>query len=855
MHSTVTFFLHNHNFDAVYKKIKQSKIQSPFHMLKVLERPNQEQRGDFISAPLTMGGGSPRITGILCRASLRVCFILTACFPNVLMRAAAAASGNSTTFSNPDTVGNGQHQDSNHPYSSTSFTSQDERLSVFSLNYYHVQVPFEITLWILLASLAKVGFHLYHKLSSYVPESCLLIIIGLLVGGIIFGAQERSPPVMSTDVFFLYLLPPIILDAGYFMPGRLFFENIGTILWYAVIGTIWNIVGISLSLYGICQVPAFQLSDITLLQILLFGSLISAVDPVAVLAVFEEIHVNEQLHILVFGESLLNDAVTVALYHSFKLLCQMRNIETVDIFAAIAQFFVVSIGGILVGIIYGFVAAFTTRFTQNVRIIEPLFVFLFSYLSYLTAEMFRMSGIMALIACSMSMKRYVEQNISMKSSTTIKYFLKMWSSVSETLIFIFLGVSTITEKHEWNWAFVGFTLLFCLLWRALGVIVLTWIINRFRKIVVTRKDQFIIAYGGLRGAICFSLVFLLPSHIFPRKNLFITATIVVIFFTVFIQGMTIRPLVAFLEVKRSNKSQPTVSEEIHIRCFDHVLAGVVDVCGQWSHHYLRDKARKFDRSYLAKLLIRGNEPKNSIVALYKKLELKHAIEMAESGQLSQVSSASLLIPKLKDVRSLSSEELKNMKEILAKNLYRTRQRTQSYNRHSLPRETTENQVKEILIRRHGSLRDSMRSTTRARKSGAVKNRPISLPQSTRISSRAPKRNTAFTVGEDINSETDSLQLRNLAQSITGSGSHQCPNRMEWTDEVKAEDSRSDSGRDEDGRRRALMPRVRFSQPESQDSESGRNRQGFVEITPGGWIEEDIHEEDHEIDDPLLRKPK
>lgn len=805
---------------------------------------------------MTMGGGSPRITGKPCRTSLRVYFILLACFPNVFMPAAAAATGNSTTFSNPETVSSGQHQDSNRYYSSTTSTSQDERLSVFSLNYYHVQVPFEITLWIVLASLAKVGFHLFHKLSTYVPESCLLIIIGLLVGGIIFGAEERSPPVMSTDVFFLYLLPPIILDAGYFMPGRLFFENIGTILWYAVIGTIWNIAGISLSLYGICQIQVFQLSDITLLQILVFGSLISAVDPVAVLAVFEEIHVNEQLHILVFGESLLNDAVTVALYHSFKQLCQMRTIVTVDIFAAIAQFFVVSIGGIVVGIIYGFVAAFTTRFTQNVRIIEPLFVFLFSYLSYLTAEMFRMSGIMALIACSMSMKRYVEENISMKSSTTIKYFLKMWSSVSETLIFIFLGVSTITEKHEWNWAFVCFTLLFCLLWRALGVLVLTWIINKFRKLLVTRKDQFIIAYGGLRGAICFSLVFLLPSHVFPRKNLFITATIVIIFFTVFIQGMTIRPLVAFLEVKKSNKQPPTVGEEIHIRLFDHVLAGVVDVCGQWSHHNLRDKARKFDRSYLAKLLIRGNEPKNSIVALYKKLELKHAIQMAESGELSKVSSSASLLGKIpKEVQNLSSEELKNMKEILAKSLYRIRQRAPSYNRHSLPRETAENQVKEILIRRHGSLRDSMRSTTRARKSGAVKSRPFSQPQSTRISSRAPKRNTAFTVGEDISSETDSLQLRNLSQSIIGSGSRQSPNRMEWTNEVKAEDSRSNSGRDEGERRQALMPRVRFSQPESQDCETGRNRQGFVEIAPASWIEEDTHEEDHEIDDPLLRKPK
>ncbi|XP_067889931.1 sodium/hydrogen exchanger 2 isoform X2 [Heterodontus francisci] len=677
---------------------------------------------------------------------------------------------------------------------------------------------------------------------------------------------------MSTDVFFLYLLPPIVLDAGYFMPSRPFFGNIGTILWYAVVGTLWNIIGISMSLYGICQVQAFELGDITLLQVLLFGSLISAVDPVAVLAVFEEIHVNEQLHILVFGESLLNDAVTVALYHLFKSLCQMHTIQTVDIFAGIAQFFVVGIGGIIVGIIYGFVAAFTTRFTQNVRIIEPLFVFLFSYLCYLTAEMFRLSGIMSLIACSMSMKYYVEENISMKSSTTIKYFLKMWSSVSETLIFIFLGVSTITETHEWNWAFVCFTLLFCLVWRALGVIVLTQIINRFRKLLVTRKDQFIIAYGGLRGAICFSLVFLLPSHVFPRKNLFITSTIVVIFFTVFIQGMTIGPLVDFLEVKKSNKKQPTVGEEIHIRFCDHLLAGIEDISGQWNHYYWRDKAKTFNRKYLSKLLIRDKEPKSSIVALYKKLELKQAIEMAESGELSKVSSsASLLSKKPKEIKSLSPDELKNIKEILVKNLYRIRERTPSYNRHSLPREANENQVKEILIRRHGSLRESMRKTTRARQSGAVKNRPFSQPQIAKIHSRFPKRNTAFTVGEDSNLETESLQLENLSQSRTGPSScHQDPCRMEWRNEVQRQNDGSQrpnsaghgddvigSGTDS-GRRRALMPRSRFGTQDQQDPhsyQSGRNRQGFVEIPRVSWRTEDMHDENTEINDPLIRKPK
>lgn len=154
------------------------------------------------------------------------------------------------------------------------------------------------------------GFHLIPRVSNIVPESCLLITVGLLIGGLIKLVGE-DPPVLSSKIFFFYLLPPIILDAGYFLPMRPFTENLGTILMFAVVGTLWNAFFIGGVLYGVCQVKGVHLEDMDLLSCLLFGSVVSAVDPVAVLAVFEEIHINELLHILVFGESLLNDAVTV----------------------------------------------------------------------------------------------------------------------------------------------------------------------------------------------------------------------------------------------------------------------------------------------------------------------------------------------------------------------------------------------------------------------------------------------------------------------------------------------------------------------------------------------------------------
>lgn len=108
---------------------------------------------------------------------------------------------------------------------------------------------------------------------------------------------------------------------------------------YAVLGTLWNVLGIGLSLYGVCLLAHGSLGDVSLLHCLLFGSLIAAVDPVAVLSVFQEMHVNEQLHILVFGESLLNDAVTVVRKAKQKLKIKIFYLAFVAELAQVALHF------------------------------------------------------------------------------------------------------------------------------------------------------------------------------------------------------------------------------------------------------------------------------------------------------------------------------------------------------------------------------------------------------------------------------------------------------------------------------------------------------------------------------------
>ncbi|KMY91279.1 uncharacterized protein Dsimw501_GD24301, isoform C [Drosophila simulans] len=526
-----------------------------------------------------------------------------------------------------------------------------ERYPLSSVDFARVKTPFIIGIWILSASIAKIGFHMTPKLHLIFPESCLLIVVGVVIGVVLYFCTDVAVSPLTPNTFFFYMLPPIILDAGYFMPNRLFFDNLGTILLMAVVGTIFNIATIGGSLYACGKMGIYGESETPgLMDVFLFASLISAVDPVAVLAVFEEIHVNEILYIVVFGESLLNDAVTVVMYHMMESYNEigLDKIIAQDIASGVGSFFVVALGGTAIGIIWGFLTGLVTRFTDHVRVIEPIFIFVMAYLAYLNAEIFHMSGILAITFCGITMKNYVESNISQKSHTTVKYALKMLSSSAETIIFMFLGVATVNNMHVWNTWFVVLTIAFCSVFRVIGVILLSALANRFRLHKLSRVDQFVMSYGGLRGAVAFALVLLVDENVVKQKNMFVTTTIAVIYFTVFLQGITIKPLVKILNVKRANKRKPTMNERIHERFMDHLMAGIEDIVGKTGNYNVRDKFKRFDNRFIRPLLIRdlkGAEPK--IIETYSKLTMRDAMEVMRRnpstiGQMTGTESMSAL---------------------------------------------------------------------------------------------------------------------------------------------------------------------------------------------------------------------
>ena len=225
---------------------------------------------------------------------------------------------------------------------------------------------------------------------------------------------------------------------------------------------------------------------------------------------------NKLLHIIVFGESLFNDAVTVVL---FNVLLEFANVplrgiishgqgeidimdatgcvigedevayQWYDIAFTFLKFLIVNIGGVLIGVVFGYLTCFITRFTDHIRVLEPILIFTMAYFAYLAAELFMLSGIISMIAVAITMKHYVEANISHKSHSVVKYGIKMFAVVSETVISLFIGLYTANFDilTQWDIGLTLITLVGITVFRVSGIFAISSFVNLYRVKKITFK--------------------------------------------------------------------------------------------------------------------------------------------------------------------------------------------------------------------------------------------------------------------------------------------------------------------------------------------------------------------------------
>lgn len=179
---------------------------------------------------------------------------------------------------------------------------------------------------------------------QYLPESIVVVFLGALIGLLINLLSDQNianwkrEEVFSPTAFFLVLLPPIIFESGYNLHKGNFFQNIGSILVFAIIGTTISalVIGSGIYILGLADV-AYKLNFV---ESFAFGSLISAVDPVATVAIFHALDVDPILNMLVFGESILNDAVSIVLTTTMTSTPSLKHAGTGDaILSALSTFF------------------------------------------------------------------------------------------------------------------------------------------------------------------------------------------------------------------------------------------------------------------------------------------------------------------------------------------------------------------------------------------------------------------------------------------------------------------------------------------------------------------------------------
>ncbi|XP_043679287.1 sodium/hydrogen exchanger 8 isoform X2 [Vespula pensylvanica] len=393
---------------------------------------------------------------------------------------------------------------------------------------------------------------------QYLPESVVIVFLGAAIGMIINLmshqniANWRKEEAFSPTAFFLVLLPPIIFESGYNLHKGNFFQNIGSILVFAIVGTAISafVIGAGIYLLGLAQV-AYRLSFV---ESFAFGSLISAVDPVATVAIFHALEVDPILNMLVFGESILNDAISIVLTTS---VLESNNATTTSeaIILGINRFCLMFFASAGIGVVFALISALLLKHVDLRKnpSLEFGMMLVFTYAPYVLAEGIQLSGIMAILFNGIVMSHYTHFNLSTVTQITMQQTMRTLAFIAETCVFAYLGLALFSFRHRVEPALIIWSIILCLIGRAANIFPLALLVNRFREHQITRKMMFIMWFSGLRGAISYALSLHLDFSD-ETRHVIITTTLIIVLITTLIFGGSTMPLLKFLRAEKKQKN-------------------------------------------------------------------------------------------------------------------------------------------------------------------------------------------------------------------------------------------------------------------------------------------------------------
>eukprot|EP00949_MAST-11_sp_MAST-11-sp1_P001529 g1529.t1 len=403
-----------------------------------------------------------------------------------------------------------------------------------------------------------IGNWLHVKHIFILPESGVFIILGMIYGAVYLalnGPSAAADLQFNADFLTIGLLPPIIFYSGFAMEHANFIVNLRDIIVLAVFGTLISTFFVGYSLWGISEIGSVwdfpPPEDILIWETLAFAALICAVDPVATLATFAALKVDPSVEVLVFGEALLNDAVAIVLFKSFSTFAKFRGVtEHFGYVDAFLQFLALTFGSLAIGSLLGVIHALTFKFTffKHTAVLEIITFLSCAYASFLVAEAFHFSGIIASLLHGMIAATFVKPNMSREGHQRAFILTNTLASFADMMIFIMTGIVSVVSMADISWAFTLFTLILIIIGRAISVYPLVAILNLCRKKdrKIPCSGSTVLWFAGLRGAIAIGLCASVPS---PLRQMMNSTTILIVLFTVFFMGGGTAPVLKALKIK------------------------------------------------------------------------------------------------------------------------------------------------------------------------------------------------------------------------------------------------------------------------------------------------------------------
>lgn len=411
------------------------------------------------------------------------------------------------------------------------------------------------TVLLLLASVFSIINLRILKLPQTIGLMVLAIILSIfvLITGLIFPSFLEAMTSLTQRFDFSTLLInvmlPFLLFAGAITINlsELLKDKV-TILFLASFGVVFSTFAVGYGTYWLTQQSFLGLSGLglSLIDCLLFGSLIAPTDPIAVLAMVKKMNLSPATETRIAGESLFNDGIGVVIFLTL-LNIKTEGIEQVTAQSVSTLFVTEVVGGLALGALVGYLGLKFLRYIENEFVeLEVLITLSLVLIVSVVAHRFHLSGPIGVVILGLFLNKNIASADNEETSMGA-YVYKFWHLLDETLnavLFILIGLEILTIFHSFQLNYIFLSLIVIVLVvvsRGIGVMIPIKILSI--KKVFEEKTAIIITWGGLRGGLSIALALNLPASLGEGKSLILFLTYAVVLFTILVQGLTLKKIV------------------------------------------------------------------------------------------------------------------------------------------------------------------------------------------------------------------------------------------------------------------------------------------------------------------------